>query len=224
MAARFAVAVGAVFCFCFTPRRLRQEISEVAGFPYYLPLDMDFAGTETLVSSWRMRYFWSVAGIFLSVVALYYFAEFLPDHLLSQVGSRRQVFFVGAAVMAPAYLIRGYKSWLVLNEPAKIAGTVAGSLYASIALNNVLPFRLGDIVRLFYLKTVLRIGLAKATAALIIERVIDLIIILVLFVLSAGFILPGRTVRLPLGGNSWRAAGVFIGRFGPRRWLLLWLS
>jgi D-glycero-alpha-D-manno-heptose-7-phosphate kinase len=42
---------GGGFLLLFHPRRLQQQISDFAGFPYFLPLDMDFAGTEILVSS-----------------------------------------------------------------------------------------------------------------------------------------------------------------------------
>ena len=42
---------GGGFLLLFHPRRLRQEVCDAAGFPYCLPLDMDFSGTEILVSS-----------------------------------------------------------------------------------------------------------------------------------------------------------------------------
>jgi uncharacterized membrane protein YbhN (UPF0104 family) len=136
-----------------------------------------------------MRYIWSAIGLLVSGIALYYFVAFLPSDLLKQIDAHRSVFLVGSLVLVPAYIVRAYKSWLLLNEPAKSSGAIAGSLYASIALNNALPFRLGDLLRLFYLRTVLRIGLAKATAALLIERVVDLFVILSLFVISSGVIL-----------------------------------
>lgn len=42
---------GGGFLLMFHPRRLRQQVCDAASFPYCLPLDMDFSGTEILVSS-----------------------------------------------------------------------------------------------------------------------------------------------------------------------------
>lgn len=112
---------------------------------------------------------------------MYFFAGFVPADLTTQVLSHTNVFLIGAVVMAPAYVLRAYKTWLLLGAKRPQLALVSASLYASIALNNVLPFRLGDVLRLFYLRTILKIGLGRATGALLIERVVDLMTILSLF-------------------------------------------
>lgn len=143
-----------------------------------------------------MRYVWSAVGFIFSGIALYYFFQFVPSNLPAQILANYDVFLVGSAILVPAYVIRGYKTWLLLGELKTGRAAIAGSLYASIALNNVLPFRLGDILRLFYLRTALKIGLVKATTALLIERVVDLLVILALFVLTAATIAGGKISEL----------------------------
>lgn len=42
---------GGGFLLLFHPRRLREKISECGDFPFHIPLDLDFSGTEILVSA-----------------------------------------------------------------------------------------------------------------------------------------------------------------------------
>lgn len=135
-----------------------------------------------------MRYIWSLAGILISAICVYFFWRYLPDDLLSQIASHGAVFLVGSVILIPAYLCRATKSWILLQAPGIGKGQIAGSLYASIALNNVLPFRMGDVLRLFYLRAVLAIALPKTASALLLERVTDLALILVLFGITALFV------------------------------------
>jgi uncharacterized membrane protein YbhN (UPF0104 family) len=135
-----------------------------------------------------MRYIWSIAGILISAVCVYFFWRYLPEDLLRQIASHGVVFLVGSAILIPAYLCRATKSWILLQAPGIGKGQIAGSLYASIALNNVLPFRMGDVLRLFYLRAVLSIALPKTASALLLERVTDLALILLLFGITALFV------------------------------------
>ncbi|MDX2202382.1 MAG: lysylphosphatidylglycerol synthase transmembrane domain-containing protein [Hyphomicrobiaceae bacterium] len=143
-----------------------------------------------------MRYAWSALGIVLSAISVYYFLRVAPDNLASSVAANASAFYWAALVLLPAYILRGVKTYVLLNEPTASKRVLVASLYASIAVNNVLPFRMGDVLRLIYLRGALSIGLVKATTALLFERVFDLVIILSLFMLTIVALLGARGSQL----------------------------
>jgi uncharacterized protein (TIRG00374 family) len=87
------------------------------------------------------------------------------------------------------YLIRIYRWYMLL----KISGSSAtykscgGPLVASFALNNVLPFRAGDILRAFAFNKNLGVSSAVVLATLLVERLLDLFSLLVILLLAFRF-------------------------------------
>ena len=63
----------------------------------------------------------------------------------------------------------------------------AGPLLASFATNNVLPFRAGDILRSFAFNDVLGVGSGVIIATLFVERLLDLLMVLVLLGAALAF-------------------------------------
>ncbi|WP_216661752.1 lysylphosphatidylglycerol synthase transmembrane domain-containing protein [Niveibacterium sp. COAC-50] len=55
----------------------------------------------------------------------------------------------------------------------------AAPFLASIAMNNVLPFRVGDVVRAFVFPQALCVSRASATGSLVMERLVDLLALLI---------------------------------------------
>lgn len=142
-----------------------------------------------------MRYIWSIIGFTISGFALYYFGQFVSDQFLSEIVQHWTILLAGSVVLTFSYIIRGYKTCLLLKASRKDITNVAGSLYVSIALNNILPFRAGDILRIFYLKNVIKIEVGRSAAALIIERLVDLGVILILFLAAVYVIEPTKLNR-----------------------------
>lgn len=142
-----------------------------------------------------MRYIWSVIGFLFSGIAIYYFGRFVPDQFLNEIAQHWSILIAGAIVLIFSYIIRGYKTCLLLKATRKDIANIAGSLYVSIALNNILPFRSGDILRIFYLKNIVKIDVARSAAALIIERLVDLCMILLLFFVAIYMIDPTQISR-----------------------------
>ena len=85
----------------------------------------------------------------------------------------------------------------------------AAPFLGSIALNNILPLRLGDVVRALVFPAALGVTRTLATGSLVVERLVDLMTLLV--ALAIGVALLGPTLQLPawLGetGLSLAAAG-----------------
>lgn len=142
-----------------------------------------------------MRYLWSITGFIFSGIAVYYFGRFVPDQFVNELAQYWPILIIGAVVLTFSYIIRGYKTCLLLKSSRKDISNIAGSLYVSVALNNILPFRSGDILRIFYLKNILKIEVARSTAALIIERLVDLGMILILFLVAIYMINPTQISR-----------------------------
>lgn len=102
----------------------------------------------------------------------------------------------GMIIAALGVLILGYSvriaRWhmmLAVDSPnLKIRDTV-GPFLASFALNNLLPLRAGDLLRTFAFRKQLGCGPTVVLATLLVERLLDLLMVLVL--LGAGLIAFG---------------------------------
>jgi uncharacterized membrane protein YbhN (UPF0104 family) len=107
------------------------------------------------------------------------------------------------AVMTLAFFIRALR-WQVLFDPSRRPPfrLVASALYVGYFFNNILPARTGDAASVLALNRRARTPLAEATGTLVVERVFDLLSLLLLLFVS----LPW------LPELSWvRAAGLLAG-------------
>lgn len=80
------------------------------------------------------------------------------------------VFFIGYSCR-----IERWRLMLVQENPSIRWADCAGPLMASVAANNVLPFRAGDILRVVKFNRQLRISPATSIATLLVERLLDLL-------------------------------------------------
>ncbi|ATM93993.1 Uncharacterised protein family (UPF0104) [Yersinia frederiksenii] len=87
---------------------------------------------------------------------------------------------MGIASLAFGYSLRIFRWAIMLDATgAKIKwSTCAAPFLGSIALNNVLPLRLGDAIRAFIFPSAMGISKTTATTSLIMERLIDLMTLL----------------------------------------------
>lgn len=87
---------------------------------------------------------------------------------------------LGIASLAFGYALRIFR-WSIMLSATKVSATwrnCAAPFLGSIALNNVLPLRLGDVVRAFVFPTAMGISKTTATSSLLMERLIDLMTLL----------------------------------------------
>lgn len=85
----------------------------------------------------------------------------------------------------------------------------AAPLLVGFAANNLLPFRLGDVVRVFAFARRLRIGPAPLASSLVVERLLDLVSLLALALVGAsvlgaegGVLAEGLTVVAGVGVSA----------------------
>ena len=84
-------------------------------------------------------------------------------------------FFIGYA-----FRIERWRLMLAKDNPELSWRNCAGPLFASVAANNVLPFRAGDAIRALGFNKRLGITASVSVTTLLIERALDLLVVLVL--------------------------------------------
>ncbi|MNJ12651.1 hypothetical protein D3C77_68440 [compost metagenome] len=133
---------------------------------------------------------------------------------------------LGILSLAFGYAVRIYRWSLMLSTSGKGAtfGNCAAPFLGAIALNNVLPLRLGDVVRALVFPSAMGVTRTAATTSLVVERLIDLVTLLVC--LAVG-VLAIQIIDIPaavyqsaqvlacLGGLA-LAAGFFFSGFFAR--------
>jgi glycosyltransferase 2 family protein len=97
---------------------------------------------------------------------------------------------VALACLAIGYAARITRWWMMLL-PARstlLWREAASPFLISIAANNVLPFRMGDIMRLFAFRGQVGLEASRVAGTLLVERLLDLFALLTIFVLVLPFV------------------------------------
>ncbi len=114
------------------------------------------------------------------------FAQFEWIYLILGIGS-----------LALGYLFRIIRWSMMLQATAEdvTIKSCAAPFLGSIALNNILPFRIGDVVRAFVFPDAMGIRRTTAASSLFVERLIDLITLLTCLAIGS---LAVKSVIIPL--------------------------
>lgn len=159
------------------------------------------------------RRFWLGAGVTAAFLVLL-FVQFDVKEMLSALADANYVYLVpGIAIYFVSLYFRALR-WRTLLRPFVTAA--ASRLYPVVLVgymaNNLLPVRLGELARSYFLSTREPVRASTAFATIVVERVFDGITLLLLLALAAAFLpvggLAGRIatdVSLPV----WGIAGVF---------------
>ena len=126
----------------------------------------------------------TILGVAVSVAAVAALFHSVPLHALAGALASAKVAYilVGLAGLACGYLLRAVRWWLMLrsgNREAKF-GSALRVLLVGFAGNNVLPLRAGDALRAFGFGDELRAPTALVVASLAVERLLDLLSLLVI--------------------------------------------
>lgn len=113
-------------------------------------------------------------------------------HQLSSASAAWLLAAVGGLVLGYTLRIARWRRMLAIDAPGLSWQACAGPFLASFALNNLLPLRAGDVLRTFVFKQQLGCGPAVVLATLLVERLLDLLMVLVL--LGAALLVFGLDV------------------------------
>lgn len=146
-------------------------------------------------------------GILISVACLGFILRRIDfDEVLSAISSFRWVWLIfGIVSLSAGYFVRILRwSFLLGAGGAHVPlSKCTVPFMASIALNNTLPMRLGDVVRALVFPQALGIGRIVATGSLVMERLVDLLTLLLCLAigltLTPNTELPSWLVGMALG-------------------------
>jgi uncharacterized membrane protein YbhN (UPF0104 family) len=160
----------------------------------------------------------AVTVVFVALVARQVTAQ---DWLAAFAGASAGLVALALAAYTGAFACRiaRWRAMLALDNPRIGWWQCGGPLLAGFALNNVLPLRAGDVARALAFGTRLGSSAGRVTATLFVERLLDLLMLLV----AAGAALwvfgdrvAGPLARLGGGGVLLLAAAVALLLLVPR--------
>jgi len=105
---------------------------------------------------------------------------------------------LGLAALAAGFGVRIVRWWLMLRalEPGVRLGACVRPFLVSLAINNTVPLRAGDIARAVGFRDALRSPVMRVVGTLLIERVLDLFVLIALFFVGL-LLLPADAVPRP---------------------------
>lgn len=103
---------------------------------------------------------------------------------------------LGVLSLAFGYAVRIFRWSIMLSATGNPVGfkNCAAPFLGAIALNNVLPLRLGDVIRALVFPSAMGVTKTAATTSLVVERLIDLVTLLACLALG---ILAIQTIAIP---------------------------
>ena len=104
---------------------------------------------------------------------------------------------VGALALAAGFFVRIVRWWTMLRalEPAVSLRSCVRPFLLSLAVNNTMPLRAGDAVRAVGFRDTLRSPVMRVVGTLLIERVLDLFVLVALFFVGLLAVPPGVIPR-----------------------------
>jgi uncharacterized protein (TIRG00374 family) len=177
------------------------------------------------MKNWRL---WG--GILISLLCLYWVAKGIDwRSLRAELGQTQLVWLLPAfAILVGSMWARALRWRLLLQSvPGLRTGRLFNLLNISYLVNNVSPFRLGDLLRAYLCAELHRLSMAQALSTVVIERVADtLTIVFLLLVLLPTVSFPTPVVRSMFGvGLAALAAACMLVFFALRReWSLALLD
>lgn len=118
--------------------------------------------------------------------------------------------------LSAGYALRIVRWWWMLRvlEPSLPLKACVWPFLTSIAVNNVLPFRTGDALRVFGFRRQLRSPAVRVLGTLIIERMLDLLALLGFFFIGLlglpDGVFPESFIRIATGLAGFSVAGLLI--------------
>jgi uncharacterized protein (TIRG00374 family) len=160
------------------------------------------------------RWLKPVIGLAVTAAFLWLLVQGLDIEAIRYIFSDISFPFLALALifLASGYTVRIVRWWLMLRafEPDLSFRSCVWPFLTSIAVNNVLPFRAGDALRVLGFRQQLRSPVVRVLGTLVIERVLDLVTLLFFFFLGLLALPSGVFPERFVFGAIW-LAGLSIG-------------
>lgn len=161
-----------------------------------------------------MRYkFW--IGIIISLVFLYLFLRKVEFHeLWISLKGVNFLYIIPIIMLMPVMFLVRAERWRCLLIPVRNIGipSLFSATVIGFAANNILPARIGEIVRAYVIGRKENISKSSALATIIVERFFDGLMVILFILLIIAFP-PFREVDIMerLKGAAFLLSGIFIG-------------
>jgi glycosyltransferase 2 family protein len=158
---------------------------------------------------WRAVLGIAVAAIFLALLL----RHISLAEMRNVFGQARPIWLVWAVVaflFDYACRIARWRLMLSQANPALRWRHCAGPLMASVAANNILPLRAGDLLRAFGFNKQLGIAAATSLSTLLVERLLDLLMVIALLGLALAYFNLEAAQFVRLGGGVLLLLGAVI--------------
>ena len=150
-------------------------------------------------SSSKQRWIKHLIGVSVTLLCLLvlFFQIDLSDVLEALTGFQWVYLIFGVMSLAFGYIFRIVRWSMMLKATGANASfrDCSAPFLGAIALNNVLPLRLGDFVRALVFPKAMGIAKTTATSSLIVERLLDLMTLLICLVIG---IFAAHAIALPV--------------------------
>jgi glycosyltransferase 2 family protein len=134
--------------------------------------------TKKRPNNWKRN----LLGVAISVVCLAFIAWRIDLHEVRDAIAHFDWIYlsIGLLSLTAGYTARVIRWWALLRAGGSqiSAKACVAPFLGSIALNNVLPMRLGDVVRALVFPAAIGVGKVMATGSLVMERLVDLMTLL----------------------------------------------
>ena len=155
-------------------------------------------------------------GIVLAILFLWLvFRRISLDEIKDAFSNTKPLLLVAAVVFFYiGYSCRIERWRLMLNRDNPKLGwrNCAGPLMASVAANNVLPFRSGDLLRAFGFNRRLGVSAATSATSLVVERLLDLLMVAAFLGIALAYFGMESSSFIGVGG-AFLIAGVILALF-----------
>ena len=132
-----------------------------------------------------------IAGFLLGVILLYFALRNIEFAKLAAIYSKVNPLYIIPVVLIAALelFFRGAR-WRLLLTPSNPAVRVVDAFKlesAGLALNNILPLRLGELARATFAAKLFKVPLITVLATILVERLLDVIVLFLMFAVAARF-------------------------------------
>ena len=129
-----------------------------------------------------LRWFQLVLGVVLGTGFLLLLWKSLDVAAVGALLARAVPFplLIGLAAYVADFALRAVRFWLLLDGRQRAVGPTISPFVASFGISDILPFRLGDAFRVFWFHRHLHLPLGTVLGAMILERMLDLVSIVLL--------------------------------------------
>ncbi len=163
----------------------------------------------------------TVPGIAISCFFLWYTFHGISYRELTELRLVAPIWLFGVVgFLIAGYTLRVHRWWKMLQSSSRSGfGVCARVLMTSFAANNILPFRIGDIMRVFTYAGDLGASTSVVMGTVLLERMLDIFTLLLFFVATMGqssgmFSARGRLIAFVIFGAV--SAGLLVLMLGAR--------